>query len=381
MDSKPVDIDSILEDLDKFYSKDLKYAEGHILGSMCTQPHPFAIKVFNKFINSNLGDPGLFKGTFEMEQLTIKSIGNLLSLDEPYGNIVTGGTEANLMAVRAAKNSSSISKGEIILSKSAHFSFKKAIDMMDLKAVEIPLDKSYKMDVDLIEESITENTIAIIAVAGTTELGLIDNISEIAKIARKYGIYLHVDAAFGGFSIPLLNENGFNLPNFDFSIEGVCSITIDPHKFCLVPIPAGCIIFREKKYLNSISVDSPYLTIKHQSTIVGTRLGASTAATYAMLKYFAREGYFNIIKELMDNTYFLKEALIDLGYEIVTEPELNIVAFNHPKISAYDFEKILIEKGWFVSVSSYPVAIRIVLMTHIKKENLEEFLKDLKNLI
>jgi len=384
MDDKPIDKQDILNELNELHELDHDYSDGRILGSMCTEAHPFAKEVYCKFLDTNLGDPGLFKGTKRIENEVIKSIGELLSLDNAYGNIVTGGTEANIMAIRAARNHArkykGITDGEIIIPDSAHFSFKKAADMLNLRIVESKLDDNYRIDVESVKDAISDKTVAIVAIAGTTELGLIDPIEEISKIAHENNIYFHVDAAFGGFSIPFLKEIGYDLPVFDFSLPGVCSITVDPHKMGLAPIPAGGIIFRKEEYLDVMAVDSPYLTVKTQSTIVGTRLGASSAATYAIMKYFGKEGYCKLASELMDNTKFLAKNLKELGYEIVCEPELNIVAFNHPEMNANDLAQKLEDLGWKVSVAKCPVAIRVVLMNHIKKNHLEELLKDLKEI-
>lgn len=384
MDDKPADKQVILKELEEIHSLDHDYADGRILGSMCTEAHPFAKKVYCEFLDTNLGDPGLFKGTKQIENEVIKSIGDLLSLDNVYGNIVTGGTEANLMAIRAARNHArkykGITDGEIIIPDSAHFSFKKAADMLNLEIVEAKLDDNYKIDVESVREAISDKTVAIVAIAGTTELGLIDPIEEISKIALENNIYFHVDAAFGGFSIPFLKELGYDLPNFDFSLEGVCSITVDPHKMGLAPIPAGGIIFRHSEYLDVMAVDSPYLTVKTQSTIVGTRLGASSAATYAIMKYFGKEGYSKLAENLMENTKFLAGNLKELGYELICEPELNIIAFNHPDMATNDLAQKLEDLGWKVSVAKCPVAIRVVLMNHVKKNHLKELLKDLKDI-
>lgn len=384
MQDKPIAKEQILNELEDLQSMDLKYGDGRILGSMCSEAHPFAKEIYCKFLDSNLGDPGLFKGTKKIEDMVIKDIGNLLSAEKVYGNIVTGGTEANMMAIRAARNFSrkhkNIENGEIIIPESAHFSFKKAADMMNLRIIEAELDDNYKIDPSYVEDHISDNTVAIVAIAGTTELGLVDPIERISQIALDNSVFFHVDAAFGGFSIPFLKSIGYDLPDFDFSLPGVCSITVDPHKMGLAPIPAGGILFRQKEYLDVMAIDSPYLTIKTQSTIVGTRLGAASAATYGIMKYLGKEGYSEMAKNLMDNTRFFKDALIDIGYEVVTEPELNIVAFNHPEIDAYEMSEILKSYGWHVSVSSCPVAIRIVLMNHIKKNHLEEFLRDLKEI-
>ena len=384
MDDEPIDKQDILKELDEMHNLDYDYADGRMLGSMCTEAHPFAKEVFCKFLDTNLGDPGLFKGTQQIEKEVIKSIGEFLSIDEPYGHVVTGGTEANLMAIRAARNHArkykGIVDGEIIIPASAHFSFKKAADMLNLNIVEAALDDNYKIDVDSVRNLISDKTVAIVAIAGTTELGLIDPIEEISKIAFENNIYFHVDAAFGGFSIPFLRNLGYDLPVFDFSLPGVCSITVDPHKMGLAPIPAGGILFRKEEYLQVMAVDSPYLTVKTQSTIVGTRLGASSAATYAVMKYFGKEGYSKLANEMMENTKFLKEGLEELGYDLVCEPELNIVAFNHPDVETNVVAQKLEDLGWKVSVAKCPVAIRIVLMNHIKKNHLKKLLEDLKEI-
>lgn len=377
--------EEIFKQLDIFQKKDEKYSEGRILGSMCTEAEPIAKDVFYKFINSNLGDPGLFKGTKEIENQVVNNIGSFLSNDNPYGYVVTGGTEANLMAMRAARNYAreykGITNGEIIMPPSAHFSFKKASDIFGLKIVESDLTEDYKIDVNSLEDKITENTVAIVAIAGSTELGMVDDVDKISEIALKHNIYLHVDAAFGGFSIPFLKEAGYDFPDFDFSLKGVCSITIDPHKMGLSTIPAGCILFKDKKYLDVMAVKSPYLTIKDQSTIVGTRTGASSAATYAVMASLGKKGYRKKALEAMDKTMFLKKGIEDLGYELVVEPELNIVAFNHPNMSTDDLAKELEERNWNVSCSSCPKAIRIIVMKHITKKSIEDLLNDLSVII
>jgi len=363
----------------------MTYSSGKILGSMCTFPHPVGLEAYQMFMGSNLGDPGLFKGTKSMETDVIRLLGDLLGKRDIHGNIITGGTEANIMAMRAARNFTlqedpTITDPEIIVPKSAHFSFKKAADMLCLKLNEAVLDSSYRIDIKSVEELISKNTVAIVGVAGTTELGKIDPIEDLSNICLENNIYLHVDAAFGGYSIPFLNEIGYELPKFDFGLRGVCSITIDPHKMGLAPIPTGGILFREKKYLDSMSIETPYLTENSQSTIVGTRTGASTAATWALMKYLGKEGYIKISKECMNVTKLLYRGIIDSGYEVVTEPQLNIVAFRSKEISVDELAEKLESLGWAVSKSSYPRAIRIIVMPHIKENHVNILLDDLKRI-
>jgi len=381
MDEKGLPEEKVLELLAEFQSRDMTYTSGRILGSMCTSSHPLARRVYCDFLESNLGDPGLFRGTRELESQVIGMLGDLLSEPTAAGHIITGGTEANLMAMRAARNMAGAEKPEIIVPKSAHFSFRKAADILGLRLREAELDQEYRVDVESVRKLISGNTVAVVGVAGTTELGRIDPVEELSEICLEEGIHLHVDAAFGGFIIPFLRETGAELPEFDFKLEGVSSITVDPHKMGLAPIPSGCILFRDASHLDAMSIETPYLTEKQQSTIVGTRTGASAAATWAIMKHMGREGYRELALRVMGVTRRLRDGLVELDYQLVVEPELNIVAFNHPTMGPHELASRLEELGWAVSVSSCPPAIRVVLMPHIGEEHIEMLLRDLEGLI
>jgi tyrosine decarboxylase/aspartate 1-decarboxylase len=386
MEEKGLSKTEVFKELKEYKNQDMTHRSGKILGSMCTCPHPVGLKAYQMFLESNLGDPGLFKGTKAMENEVIQLLGDLLGKRDIHGHIITGGTEANIMAMRAARNiarqkNPEIMNPEIIIPKSAHFSFKKAADMLCLTIREAELDGNYRMDINSVEELITRDTVAIVGVAGTTELGKIDPIEDLSNICLQNDIYLHVDAAFGGYSIPFLNEIGYELPKFDFELRGVCSITIDPHKMGLAPIPTGGILFRDKMYLDAMSIETPYLTEERQSTIVGTRTGASTAATWALIKYLGREGYRNVSKQCMDVTKMLYDGVIESGFDPITEPQLNIVAFRSKEISVDEIAERLENLGWAVSKSSYPRAIRVIVMPHIKENHIKTFINDLKGLI
>jgi tyrosine decarboxylase/aspartate 1-decarboxylase len=380
MDDKGISKNEVFETLRNFKEQDMTHRSGKILGSMCTCPHEVGVKAYCMFLESNLGDPGLFQGTKTMEDEVIAMLGNLLGKNNVYGHIITGGTEANIMAMRAARNSSGIKNPEIIVPKSAHFSFKKAADMLCLKIKEAKLDDNYCVDVESVNDLLSNHTIAVVGIAGTTELGKVDPIEELSNICFENEIFLHVDAAFGGFSIPFLNGRGYNFPKFDFSLQGVCSITIDPHKMGLTPIPTGGILFRDKSYLDVMSIETPYLTEDRQSTIVGTRTGASTAATWALMKYLGRNGYRKVAERCMEHTRLLAQGVKDSGFILVTEPQLNIVAFNSREMTVWEIADRLKERGWAVSISSYPQAIRIIVMPHLNKEHIESFLTDLREI-
>jgi len=139
MEDKGITKEQIYQMLRKYKEKDLTHRSGRILGSMCTCPHPVGVKAYSMFLESNLGDPGLFPGTKALEDEVIAMLGGLLGKKDVHGHVITGGTEANLMAMRAARNTRNLKHPEIIVPKSAHFSFKKAADMLclDLKMADL----------------------------------------------------------------------------------------------------------------------------------------------------------------------------------------------------------------------------------------------------
>lgn len=372
--------EEVLRELERKTAEDLTFDSGRILGSMCTYPHPFAVKVVQLYIDRNLGDPGLHVGSQKIEEEAILMLSDLLGLKKGYGHIVSGGTEANILAVRAFRNVAGTERPELILPRSAHFSFLKASEMLGVKLVWAELKEDYSVDVKDVENRITEDTIGIVGIAGTTGLGVVDDIPALSDLAQDYGLPLHVDAAFGGFVIPFAKELGYEIPDFDFRLKGVKSITIDPHKMGMVPIPAGSIIFREKKYLEAISVPAPYLAGGKvwQATITGTRPGANALAVWAMIKHLGFEGYKEVVKKAMElSRWFAGELKKIPGVYLIREPVLNIVSFGTENLEVVEAE--LKRRGW--GISAHRGYIRIVMMPHVKREHLEEFLEDLRGIM
>ena len=372
----------IIQELEAKLKRDLTYSSGKILCSMCTNPHSFAKQIYRKYLEKNLGDPSLFPASAELEQETISMLGSLLSNPQASGSIVSGGTEANIIALWAARNLAKKERGEVIVPVSAHYSFDKASDLLNLKLIKVKLNRRFQMDVKAAEKAITSKTVAIVGLAGSTGLGVVDPIRELSGIASAHNIYLHVDAAFGGFVLPFLKELGYKPLDFDFRLPGVCSITIDPHKMGLAPIPAGGILFRDAKMSEAISMKVPYLTggEMKQSTLLGTRSGASAVAVWALLMHLGRAGYAAVVKRCLGLTWKLVEGIqrID-GLDIVTKPTLNVVGVKSDRIDVHLIFQELRKHGWAVSLFlDYP---RVVIMPHTKPSYIKRFLEDLQRIL
>jgi tyrosine decarboxylase/aspartate 1-decarboxylase len=363
----------VLEELRKFREMDIPYSR--VLSSMCTVPLEIAVKAHQMFINTNLGDPGIFPGTLELERKLIKMLGDLLHCETPCGYICSGGTEANIQGIRSARNIKAKKEPNIVIPKTAHFSFEKICDILRIEVRRADVDEAYRVDVSEVESLIDENTVSIVGIAGTTELGQIDPILELSKLAEEKDIPLHVDAAFGGLVIPFMD----NPYPFDFVNEGVMSITIDPHKMGMATIPAGGIIFRNEKFLKALEVETPYLTTKMQFTLTGTRPGTGVASAYAVLKSLGFSGMREIVKMCLENTKILTEEMTQLGFEPVIEPVMNVVAFKTER--AEKIREELYRRRWVISAIRNPSAIRFVVMPHVTEEVIKNFISEFRKVI
>jgi tyrosine decarboxylase/aspartate 1-decarboxylase len=368
MNQKGLPEEEVLNLLNSAMQKDTSYER--VLSAMCTRPHTVAVKAHMQFIGSNMGDFGLFSGTRELEEKVIKMMGDLLGDRNACGYITTGGTESNIQALRVARNLGKKRHPNVVVPASAHFSFDKIADLLGIELRKASLDREFKVDIDSVEALVDENTIALVGIAGSTEFGQIDPVGKLAEIALANDLFLHVDAAFGGFVIPFLDKKY----DFDFSVKGVASITADPHKMGLSTIPAGGLLFREEACLQPLEIDTPYLTIRAQHSLTGTRSGAAVAAAYAVMTHLGREGYRKIVSRCIKMTGRLIAGACEFGIEPLIEPVMNIVALDVPDLE--EVRKKLRSKGWITSLTRTPRAMRLIIMPHLSEENLELFISD-----
>jgi tyrosine decarboxylase/aspartate 1-decarboxylase len=218
------------------------------------------------------------------------------------------------------------------------------------------------MDAHKAAEIIDKNTVCLVGIAGTTEYGAVDPIPELAKIASEQDLFFHVDAAFGGMVIPFLDRP---LP-FDFALPGVTSIAVDPHKMGLSVIPSGCLLVRDPQMLSLLNIDTPYLSVKQEYTLSGTRPGAPAVSALAVLDYLGNEGMRAVVSGCMKNTWRLIDGMETFGVERAITPVLNVATFICNKAP----------DRWKVSWTRRD-HLRIICMPHVHREQIEEFLVDI----
>jgi tyrosine decarboxylase/aspartate 1-decarboxylase len=336
-----------------------------VLSSMCTVPHPDARDAAERFLATNPGDPETYRTVAELERRAVSKLGRVVGLEEPHGYVASGGTEANIQAVRSARNLADVTDPNVVAPESAHFSFEKAAELLDVELRLVPVDDDYRADPAAMRRRADADTVLVVGVAGSTEYGRVDPIPALADLARAVDARLHVDAAFGGFLLP------FTDADWSFADADVDTMTIDPHKMGRAAIPAGGLVARDRSTLDSLSVNTPYLESTGQATLTGTRSGAGVASALAAIEALWPDGYRDQFERLQSLADWLAAEFRERGFDVV-EPSLPVVttAVPEPLFAA------LRDRGWRIARTSTG-ELRIVCMPHVTRDVLEAFFGDL----
>jgi tyrosine decarboxylase/aspartate 1-decarboxylase len=335
-----------------------------VLTSMCTEPHPKAREAAERFLATNPGDPGTYQTVAELEAEAVGMLGEIAGLDEPAGYITSGGTEANIQAVRIARNRGDSQRPNVVAPESVHFSFRKAAEVLGVELRTAPTD-DHRANLEGMKELVDGDTVGLIGVAGSTEYGTVDPIPAIAELAEDAGALCHVDAAWGGFYLP------FSEYDWDFSDAAIDTLTIDPHKGGQAAVPAGGLLARSERLFDDLAIDTPYLESTSQITLTGTRSGAGVASAVAAMESLWPAGYREQYDRAMDNAEWLADALASRGHEVFG-PELPLVTAD----LSVPMTDELRDRGWRVSKTGAG-EMRIVCMPHVTRSMLRSFVADL----
>ncbi|SEN31468.1 tyrosine decarboxylase / aspartate 1-decarboxylase [Halorientalis persicus] len=336
-----------------------------VLSSMCTKPHPAAREAAEEFLATNPGDPGTYETVSELENEAVEMLGTVTGLPNPAGYVTSGGTEANIQAVRIARNRADTDRPNMVAPDSAHFSFNKAADILNVELRTAPTDDDHRADPEAVARAVDEDTVVVVGVAGSTEYGRVDPIPELAELANEVDALCHVDAAWGGFVLPFTDHR------WHFGHADIDTMTIDPHKMGQAAIPSGGLVTHSKSLLDELAVETPYLESKSQATLTGTRSGAGVASAVAAMDALWPVGYREQYHESMDNAEWLADRLAARGHEVV-EPELPIVAADMSMPVTEDLRR----RGWRVTKTGAG-EMRVVCMPHVTRSMLRSFVAEL----
>lgn len=318
----------------------------------------------------------------------------LLHDENAYGVMTPGGTLSLLEAcktyVRYARKKLGIDKPRIVLPKTAHIAFETANELLHATLEYIDIDpESKQVKLGEFENAARKkDTILLIGSAPNYPYGIFDNIPALAEIAQKHGKFLHVDACLGGFISAFAEEAGFDdLPNWDFKLPAVTSISMDHHKYGWAPKGASGIWFRRHcpaaNYLSHAYFDwEGGLYIK--PTILGSRGAADIATAYYAMCRLSRERYTHQSKYVITLTRLLATncEVLDDRIRVSGKPRSCVVAFENAHLpqdhSIFIVAEVMNKRGWELNWLKHGFHICITSQ-HINDATfLEKFKVDLK---
>ncbi|KAM6916019.1 sphingosine-1-phosphate lyase 1 [Xenentodon cancila] len=343
------------------------------------------VKVYGDFAWSNPLHPEIFPGVRKMEAEVVRMSCTLFhGGPNSCGTVTSGGTESILMACKAYRDMAherGVRHPEILAPVSVHAAFDKAAHYFGMKLVHIPLDKkTMKVDMKAMKRAISRNTAMLVCSAPQFPHGIIDPIQEVAKLAVRYNIPLHVDACLGGFLIVFMTKAGYPLAPFDFRVKGVTSISADTHKYGYAPKGSSVILYSDKKYRQYQYFVAPDWQggIYASPSVAGSRPGGIIAACWATMMYMGENGYVDATRKIISTARKIRTGICKVkGIFVFGEPEVSVVAIGSDVFDVFRLSNALTSKGWNLNTLQYPSSIHICCtVLHTQPGVAERFIHD-----
>jgi len=282
------DLESLLKEVDELYVQHATafHLPAYIAHLNCPVVIPaLAAEVLIAAINSSQDTWDQSAGGTLMEQQLIRWTAREIGFSPAADGVFTaGGSQSNLMGlllardhyaaayaghnIRQAGLPANAGRYRIFLSEKAHFSNQKNAALLGLgeqSLVKIKTDSRFRMDAAALEAAIEKELragnipVAVVATAGTTDFGNVDPLADIARLAARYGLWYHIDAAYG-CGLLLTNKYRYLLNG----MEQAHSVTIDYHKSFFQPISSSAFIVKDKKFLQLLRMHVDYLNPKDE---------------------------------------------------------------------------------------------------------------------
>jgi len=297
-------------------------------------------------------------GSISAENQVLRWMSDVAGLPESAGGtFVSGGSAANLAALTVARDSGRqrVHAGKrlpvrIALSQQAHSSIGNSLGILDIEPliVETSGYAMTKADLDRALSTIKSDeapVVGVVATAGTTNAGIIDDLAGISETAREHGMWFHVDAAYGGAALlaPSVRDQFIGIENAD-------SITMDPHKWWFSPFDVAAIIYRNPKLAASVHTqDASYLDVLHEDDSL---INPTDLAYHLTRRARGLPIWFSVVVNGTDAYRDAVEAAISLtnevadlirsheNLELVIEPSLSVVLWRRKGWNAKDYRDL-----------------------------------------
>jgi aromatic-L-amino-acid/L-tryptophan decarboxylase len=312
-------------------------------------------------------------GAVAAENQVLHVLADLAGLPPTAGGVfVSGGSAGNLSALVVARDAARHRRNDrstrfrVVVSDQAHSSIASALNIVDLDALIVPTDDG-RMTRAAIDRALgaagnIDDVIAIVATAGTTNAGIIDDCAAAADVAAKNGWWFHVDGAYGGAGliVPELRERYAG-------IEYADSIVMDPHKWWFAPYDSAALLYRDPYLAKAVHTqDASYLDVIHTDS---EELNPSDLAFHLTRRPRGLPLWFSMAVHGLDAYRDAVRRGIELAAfaadlirahpqaELVVDPQLSVVLFRRIGWTAADYaawgERLLREQKAFVTPSAW----------------------------
>jgi glutamate/tyrosine decarboxylase-like PLP-dependent enzyme len=311
-------------------------------GQMLKPPHPAAVAGYLAAMLINPNNHALDGGpaTSRMEQEVVGRLAGMFGFAEYLGHLTTSGTIANLEALWVARE---LHPGlGVAYSAEAHYTHGRMCRVLGVPGTPVAVDERGRLDVAALDAVLATGRIGtVVATAGTTGLGAIDPVHGILAVARRHGVRVHVDAAYGGFFTLLAGrDDRAGLDPAPWRAIASCdSVVVDPHKHGLQPYGCGAVLFRDPSVGRFYQHDSPYTYFTSDELHLGeislecSRAGAAAAALWLTFELLPPDpvsgcGLGEVLAAGRRAALDWAELLAGSSLlELYQEPELDIVSY------------------------------------------------------
>ncbi len=359
--SSPLSPEAITQTLDSYRSNDLQWKTGRTFGYVYDPGRDaasIAKAAYASYLTENGLDPTAFPSLLRLENEIVAMVRAHLRGDENVvGTFTSGGTESIMLAVKSARDRArathpSRDRFEIVLPVTAHAAFWKACHYLGVHPVVTPVDPtSFRADVAAMASAITEHTVMLVGSAPSYAHGVVDPIREIAALASSRGLLCHVDGCVGGFLLPFWKRLGADVPDFDFGVPGVTSLSVDLHKYAFAPKGASLVFHRDaslrKHQIFACAEWTGYSVVN--MAVQSSKSGGPLAGAWATLYRIGDEGYLDISRVMRDATARIIAGIKSIPeLRVMGHPDFCMVAFTSDTVNVFHIADEMKERNWYV---------------------------------
>ncbi|MEU8139335.1 aminotransferase class V-fold PLP-dependent enzyme [Streptodolium elevatio] len=306
-------------------------------------------------------DMTAFPSVVALENEVVGTTARLLGgTADTVGTVTSGGTESVLLAVLTAREHAratrSVTNPQLVLPVTAHAAFHKAAHLFGLETVALPVDgRTFTPDPAAVAAALGERTALVVASAPSYAHGVVDPVAEIAGLAAGRGVLCHVDACIGGWLLPYARRLPEAAPvaDFDLSVPGVTSLSVDLHKYAYTPKGASVLLFRDAELRRhgyfACAAWPGYPVVN--ATLQGTKSAGPLAAAWAVLRHIGDAGYEELARRTVRTARALRVGVDAIpGLRVLGDPpgSLLAVASDDAKLDVFVLADCLRAHGWYV---------------------------------